>query len=226
MMKNEELESNFLKLFSRATGKPKEDYLIEKIEDNQLSIKETEKGGEVEVSFKNDRFIQFSKKMLGTNKFNNFFNQQEGAILRRICDGIFLVPLKGRIILCLVELKINIKYSNFSDAVKQIEGSYLKTAMLLSLLCKIEDMELAIFIGGRMERIIDDPDIDYLEKTEEFRENPHNLESKLKELYHNRKVRMNFPFYMGDPIHENYHKRNVSVYHLADGDTFDMNTFQ
>jgi hypothetical protein len=225
MTKNEELEINLIKIFSQFT-KQKKDYLVEKIEDNQLSIKETERGGEVEVTFKNGRFIRFSEKMLGTNKFINFFNQQEGAIIRRICDGIFLVPLKGRIILCLVELKINIKYSNFSDAVKQIEGSYLKTAMLLSLLCKIEDMELAIFIGGRMERIIDDPDIDYLEKTEEFRETPQNLESKLKELSHNRKARMNFPFYMGDTIYENYHKRNVSVYHLADGDTFDMKTFQ
>ncbi len=64
-----------------------------------------------------------------------------------------------------------------SKKIKQIEGSYLKAAMLLSLLYKIEDMELAVFIGGRLERIIDDPDIDYLEKVEEFRENPHNLES-------------------------------------------------
>lgn len=225
MMKNEELEINLIKIFSQYTGQ-KKDYLVEKIEENQLTIRETERGGEVEVSFINGRFIRFSEKILGTNKFINFFNQQEGAIIRRICDGIFLVPLKGKIILCLVELKINIKYSNFSDAVKQIEGSYLKTAILLSLLCKIEDMELAIFIGGRMERIVDDPDIDYLEKVEEFRENPQNLESKLKEFSHKRKVRMSFPFFLAETIHENYHKRNVNVYHLADGDTFDMHTFQ
>ncbi|UCH93580.1 MAG: hypothetical protein JSV88_25365 [Candidatus Aminicenantes bacterium] len=224
MMKNEELESNLIKIFSQFTRR-KKDYLVEKIQDNRLTIQETEERGRCEVSFKNGPFIRLSEKMLGTNKFINFFNQQEGAIIRRICDGIFLVPLEGRIILCLVELKINIKYNNFSDAVKQIEGSYLKTAMLLSLLCKIEDMELAIFIGGRIERVIDDPDIDYLEKTEEFRENPQNLESKLKEFFHKRKFRMNFPFFLAETIHENYHKKNVSVYHLAYGDTFDMQAF-
>jgi hypothetical protein len=95
MMKNEELETNLIKIFSQFTRR-KKDYLVEKIEDNQLSIKETERGGEVEVSFKNGHFIRFSEKMLGTNKFINFFNQQEGAIIRRICDGIFLVPLKGK----------------------------------------------------------------------------------------------------------------------------------
>ena len=225
MTTSEELEINLLKLFSQFTGTPGKDYLIEKIEDNQLTVKETEKGGELDVSFKNGPFIRFSEKMLGTNKFINFFNRQEGAIIRRICDGIFLVPLKGRIILCLVELKLNIKYNNFSNAVKQIEGSYLRTAMLLSLLYKIEDIRLAVFIGGKLERIPDDPDIDYLEKVEEFRENPFNLESKLKEFSHKRKVRMSFPFFLGETIQENYHKKNVSVYHLEAGDTFDMQAF-
>jgi hypothetical protein len=225
MMKNEELESKLIKIFSQYTNR-KKDYLVEKIQDNRLTIQETEERGRCEVSLKNGPFIRFSEKMLGTNKFINFFNQQEGNIIRKICDGIFLVPLKRRIVLCLVELKMNIKYNNFSDAVKQIEGSYLKTAMLLSLLCKIADIELAVFIGGRMERVIDDPDIDYLEKVEEFRENPQNLESKLKEFSHKRKVHMSFPFFLGETIHENYHKRNVSVYHLEDGDTFDMKIFQ
>jgi hypothetical protein len=36
---------------------------------------------------------------------------------------------------------------------------------------------------------------------------------------------MSFPFFLAETIHENYHKRNVNVYHLADGDTFDMQSF-
>ena len=220
-MRSKELESNLIKIFSQFTTQ-KSDYLIEKIEDNSLTIRETDERGKCEVSFKKGPFIRFSEKMLGTNKLINLFNRQKGMIIRKICDGIFLVPLKDRIILCLVELKVNIKYDKFSDAVKQIEGSYLKAAMLLSLLCNIKDMELAVFIGGRLERIIDDPDIDYLEKVEEFRENPNNLESKLKEFSHNRKVRMNFPFFLGEVINNSYHKKNISVYHLEDGDTFDM----
>jgi hypothetical protein len=223
-MKNEELESNLLKIFSQFT-KQKKDYLIEKVEGNRLTIRETDEKGKCEVSFKNGHFIRFSEEILGTNKFIGFFNRQGGDVIRRKCDGIFLVPLKDRIILCLVELKKNIKYSNFSDAVKQIEESYLKTAMLLSLLCNIEDMELAVFIGGRIERIMDDPDIDYLEKVEEFRENPNNLEWKLKEFSRNRKVRMNFPFFLGEIIHDSYHKKDIRVYHLDNGDTFDMMSF-
>lgn len=224
MMKNEELEINLLELFSQFT-KQKKDYLIEKIKDNRLTVRETDERGKCEVSFENGPFLRFSEKMLGTNKLINLFNKQKGMVIRKICDGIFLVPIEDRIILCLVELKINIKYSNFSNAVKQIEGSYLKTAMLLSLLCNINGIKLAVFIGGGLERIIDDPNIDYLEKVEEFKENPNNLESKLKEFSHNRKVRMNFPFFLGETVHENYHKKDIIVYHLEDGETFDIHNF-
>ena len=92
-MRNEYLESNLIKIFSQFTEQ-KKDYLVEKIEDNRLTIKETDERGKCEVSFKNGPFIRFSEKMLGTNKFINFFNKQKGTIVRRICDGIFLVPLK------------------------------------------------------------------------------------------------------------------------------------
>jgi hypothetical protein len=222
-MRNEGLESNLLKLFSRSTGKPEEDYLIEKIGESLLTIQEMSEKGKCEVSFKNGHFTQLSEKMLGTNKFIGFFNRQEGDIIRKICDGIFLVLLKNRVILCLVELKRNIN-NNFERAVKQIEGSYLKAAMLLSLLCDIRDIELAVFIAGHLEKIIDDPDIDYLKREADFMERD-NLESKLKEFSHNREVRMNFPFFLEQNIHENYKKKNIRVYHLEHGDTFDMKSF-
>jgi len=222
-MKNKELEKKLLKLFSQFTGKAKADYLIEEIEANAITVREMEKSGESEVSFKNGCFTRFSKKALGTNKFIGFFNKQDGEIIRMICDGIFLARLNDRLFLCLVELKKNIN-NNFERVVKQVEGSYLKTSMLLSLLCNIKDIELAVFIGGRLEKIIDEPDIDYLEKVDEFRERGDNLESKLKEFSHNRNVLMNFPFFLETIIHENYRKKNVAVYHMGNGDTFDMQT--
>jgi hypothetical protein len=30
---------------------------------------------------------------------------------------------------------------------------------------------------------------------------------------------------LAETIHENYHKRNINIYHMEDGDTFDMQTF-
>ena len=218
---NEKPEGNLLKLFSQLTGKTKRNYLIERIEGNRLTIRETEKSGELNVSFKNGSFIRFSEKMLGTNQFIAFFNKQEGDTLRRICDGIFLTCSNDRVLLCLVELKTNIN-NRFERAVKQIEGSYLKTAMLLGLLYKIKEIELVVFIGGELKEVIDDPDIDFAEKVEEFRGNPNNLESKLKEFSRNGNVRMDFPFFLDQTIHEDYRKENINVYHLEDGDTFDM----
>ncbi|UCH93814.1 MAG: hypothetical protein JSV88_26590 [Candidatus Aminicenantes bacterium] len=223
-MQNEKLESQLLKLFSQPTRKTKEDYLIEKVEGTHLTIYEKEKSGEYQVSFKNGCFIRFSEKMLGTNKIIALFNKRQGDVMRRICDGIFLARLNDKIILCLVELKNNIN-NNFERAIKQIEGSYLKTAMLLSLLCNIKEIELRVFIGDGLEKIVDDPDIDYLEKVEEFREKADNLESKLKEFSHKREVQINFPFFLGDSIHESYQKKDINVYHLQHGDTFDMQIF-
>jgi hypothetical protein len=51
------------------------------------------------------------------------------------------VQVKDRIILCLVELKSNIN-NNFKKAIQRIDGSYIKTAMLLSLLYNIRDIEM------------------------------------------------------------------------------------
>lgn len=220
-MKNNSHGKKLTNLFSQFTGKTEEDYLIEKTETDSITVRETEKGGELEVSFKGGDYTLFSEKMLGTNKLIALFNRQEGDIIRKICDGIFLVWVKGKLILCLVELKTNIN-NNFERAVKQIEGSYIKTAMLLSLLYNIQDIELAVFIGGRLDKIIEDPDIDYLEKVDIFRERGDNLESKLKEFSLNKRVRINFPFFLGEIIHQHFQKRNIDVYHLEHGDIFDM----
>jgi len=221
MTTNEELERNLLKLFSPFSGKPKEDYLFEKIDGDQLTIKETEASGKMEVTFKNGCFTRFNEKMLGTNKFIGFFNKQDGAIIRRICDGIFLVNSNKQVVLCLVELKKNIN-NNFEWILKQIEGSYLKITMLLSLLCSVKDIGLAVFIAGKLEKIGDDPDIDYLEKTGEFRESSINPEAKLKEFSLHGEVRMNFPFFLEKTIHVNYQRKDIGVFHLKDGETFDM----
>lgn len=218
-MKSDELEANLLKLFSSFKSETGENQLIEEIKDNRLSIGETGKGGENEVYFTNGRFIRLSGKVLG-DKFTPFFNH---PVIRKICDGIFLVQVKDRIILCLVELKSNIN-NNFKKAIQQIEGSYIKTAILLSLLYNIKDIETAVFIGGRLEKIKDEPDIDYLEKVDEFRNRTDNAESKLKEFSLESKVRMDFPFFLEDSIHENFRKKNTTVYHLAHGGGFDMQT--
>lgn len=218
-MNNNELEDNLLKLFSSFKSETGENSLVEEIKDNCLSIRETGKGGENEVYFTSGRFIRLSGKVLG-DKFTPFFNH---PVIRKICDGIFLVQLKDRIILCLVELKSNIN-NNFTKAIQQIEGSYIKAALLLSLLYNIKDIEMAVFIGGRLEKIKDEPDIDYLEKVDEFSNITGNAESKLKEFSLESKVRMDFPFFLEESIHEKFRKKNTTVYHLGCGGVFDMQT--
>lgn len=222
MKNNEELEDNLLKIFSQSSGKRKEDYLIEKIRDSKLKICEKEEMGKGEVTFKNGCFFRLSEKMLGTNKFISFFNKQEGDVLRRTCDGIFLVLVKGRITLCLVELKKNIN-NEFRKAIRQIEGSYLRTAMLLSLLYDINDIALEVFIAGGLEETRDDPDLDYLDKTGKFR-GENTTGTKLKEFSRHKQVHINFPFFLGQNIHENYKKKNIRLYHLDFNETFDMKT--
>lgn len=230
MTMNDKLERNLLKLFSnfktKIADKPgDQDYFIEPIGDDSITIKETDKSGEGQITFtfKNGHFIRFSKKMIGDNS-DVFFNQRKNFTLRRICDGIFLVQIESKVMLCFVELKKKIDNKNFMEAIKQIEGSYLKTAMFLSLLADIKELGIAVFIAGGLEKIKADADIDYSEKVLEFSEEANNPEAKLKEFSHKKKVDMNFPFFLDKEIdiHENYKKENIKVYHVGFDDTFDM----
>lgn len=214
-METNELDCNLLNLFSRTI-------LVKKIKNNCLTILEAEEDGKLEVSFTNGRFTRFSENKLGKMNISDFFNPEGKEIIGKICDGIFLVYLEDRIILCLVELKKNIN-NKFKRAVQQIEGSYIKIAMLLSLMCNIKDIELAVFIGGQLDEIVDDPDIDYLKKDADFTEGE-NPESKLKDFSLHGKVFMNFPFFLEQTIHENYRKKNIPVIHLEAGAAFNMQT--
>jgi hypothetical protein len=222
-MQAEELEQKLLTLLSTPrTVKTKEIPFIEPIEYDIIHIHEKEEPGKLSVFFKNGAFIRFSGKLLSTNKFIQFFNSETATILRRTCDGIFLLFSGSRVILCLVELKKNIN-NNFEKAVQQIEGSYLKTAMLLSLITNVKNLELVVFFGGGIKK--DDSELDYLEKIQEISENPHSLEAKLKQLIANRNVRMDFPFSsLSGTIDQYYQKKDTVVYHLKDGETFDMGT--
>lgn len=221
MKKNDELERNLLKLFSKSTGKKNEDYLIEKIQDNTLAVIEKQKSGEGEVTFNNGSFIKFSTTMLG-KKLNSFFKVEKNFSPGMICDGIFLTHLGDRIILGLVELKKKVN-NDFRRAIRQIEGSYLKTTMLLSLLYDIKDVEPIVFIAGNIDS---DPDLDYLYKMEKFEEIEDKPGTLLKELSDNREAHMNVPFFLDKDIsiHENYKKKKIKVYHLDFDDTFDIRT--
>ena len=224
MMKTDDLESKLLKLFSREpTGKTEGDWLIEETGSSNITIEETVESGKGEVTFKNGRFIRFSVKLLGTNKFISFFNRQEGDALRKTCDGIFLARIEDRTILCLVELKSTIN-NNFRKAIRQIEGSYLRTALLLSLITDIKDIEPVVFIAGGLEKKEIDPDREYLERTGKFRERENDPGRKLKEFSRKGQVKINFPFFLDDAIHQNYHKKNIKVTHLDFDADFDMQT--
>ena len=218
IMKNNSPEKKLLTLFSQFTGKKEGDFLIEKIKTDSITVRETEKGGELEVHFKGGDYTRFSKEILEMDILNAVINPRVRDIIGKKCDGIFIARVNGKFILCLVELKKNINNS-FEKVVKQIEGSYIKIAMLLNLLYDLQYIDLVVFIGGGLKKITDEPDIDYLEKIDVFRERGDNLESKLKEFSQNKRVRMNFPYFLGDIIHQHFQKRNIVVYHLEHGDT-------
>jgi hypothetical protein len=216
----EEFTDRLLRIFSSPSGdEESEDSLIKEIADKDLCVREEETGDYINISLNGATYIRFSEKMLGTNKFITFFNRQEGAVMRKICDGIFLCRFKERLIVGLVELKKNIN-NHFQKAIEQIEGSYLKVFMLLSLLFRPGDIDLIVVIGGRLER--EDPDGDYIEKVEEFREKAVNLETMLKDLSLHGSVDVRFPLFLGHCIHEDYRKRSIRVYHVNSGDTFDI----
>lgn len=224
-MTNDASERKLLELFSQSDciyNNKNDNYLIENVCENCLTLHETEDGGKNEVTFINGRFIQFSHDMLCKLNVSIFLNEKEKDILSKKCDGIFLINANNRMILCLAELKVKIN-RYFPKVIKQIEGSYIKAALLMSLLFNIQDVELAVFIVGKLEKITDDPDIDYLELIGEITENPQNIESKLKDLSRNRKVKMSFPFYLNDSIHEYYRKKDINVYHLESEEVFDIN---
>lgn len=189
------------------------------MEEDTLEVREKEKQGNCSVSFINGRYIRISENLLGDNI--RFFNRLDGDVLRKTCDGIFLVLSKNRAILCLVELKKTIN-NNFEKAIQQIEGSYLRTAMVLSLVENLNNFELAVFIGGTMKKPISKPDLDFIDRIEESRNNPDTLEAKLQEFIAESSVRMNFPFFLSDKIDLYYQKKNVAVYHLESGETFDI----
>lgn len=123
-------------------------------------------------------------------------------------------------------MKTKIEYSKFEEAVKQIEGSYLKTTMFLSLLTDIKDIEIVVFIAGGLEETKSDPDKSFDEKAYEYREDENNLVTMLKELCTNKQAHMNIPFFLDKDIaiHNNYKKKKIKVYHLGFGDTFDIQT--
>lgn len=77
-------------------------------------------------------------------------------------------------------------------------------------------------IGGRLER--EDPDRDYIEKVEEFREKAVNLETMLKQLSLHGRVDIHFPLLLEHCIHEDYRKRSIRVHHVNSGDTFDISS--
>lgn len=185
---------------------------------NKITIRETQDRGEQEVSFVNGTFIKLNEAMLDINL--NYFNKKVRDTLGKRCDGIFLVPTDDKILLCLVELKQTIN-NKFNDAIKQIEGSYLKTAMLLGLSTDINELEPVIFIGGNLEK--KDTDYDYLEKVEEFRGKPDNLYTTFKELSQRGKTRINLPIFLSECIHGDYPRKRINVYHIASGGTFDLN---
>ncbi|MCP5051753.1 MAG: hypothetical protein GY940_31595 [bacterium] len=190
---------------------------------NSLTIEETDKSGQGRVTFKNPSFISFSPVTIGTTAFNNFFKKDEarGNVFRKICDGIFLTRLNGEYILCLVELKNNLN-AKFNKAIKQIEGSYLKTAMLLSLFYNLNDIRVVVFLAGHLKKKENDPDMDFLEKAGEFRDIENTPESKWKEFVAKRRTYMDFPFFLTPFIHRYYCKNKISVYHLEMGETFNI----
>lgn len=220
MTRTEPLEQKILQLFSHSAGKPGENVFVDEIETNRLTIREDDKTGVCEVSFTNGRFTGFKTSVLGVtgNKVFDYFEKKNCKVFRRICDGIFLSRSGDDIFLCLVELKKNIG-NRFQQAMEQIEGSYLKTAMALSLVCDVTTLNAAAFVVGELKT---DTETDYLEKASVFQEQPLNLESILNELARRHKAKVNLPYFTGDIIHKNYHKEKVTIYHLEDGDTFDV----
>ncbi len=223
MKSNDKLERNLLKLFPGFTGNKNEVYFIKTIDNDIHKVEEKFKTGMGLVNFKNDAFIELSKNLLG-DRLGSFFKKGGDHSLGKICDGIFLTCQGSRIMLCFVELKKTIKnFDAFASALKQLEGSYFKTAMLLSLRYCVKDLDIVVFICGELPPLKRDPDTDYIDKVGQFKESNEEPETKYKMFSQKRKVEINFPFFMArDTVHEQYHKDKIKLYHLKFGDTFDF----
>jgi len=219
-MKSEELENNLLKLFTDYRPGREEDWFFKVIPGKHLTFTEKKESGKFDIYFENGIFIEISTLELEKLNITLCFKKDEKDIVAKNCDGIFLTQLNGKIVLCMAELKLNIN-DKFVRFIKQIEGSYIKAAMLMSLLFDIKEIELVVFIGGNLRGEYE-PDNDYIEKTSEYSDKPNSPEAKLKELIRNRKMKMNFPFFLEEKVHGSYRKKNTTVYHLECGGTFDM----
>ncbi len=92
--------------------------------------------------------------------------------------------------------------------------------MLLSLIWDLKEIELSVFLGGGLS--FADNDESFLKKGEIYREKKKILAAKLSKFSHEKEVAMDFPFFLEDTIHPNYHKENIKVRYLEDGEIFNI----
>jgi hypothetical protein len=108
-----------------------------------IQITETEKGATKinKFNFKsknscveiNTAFLDSFGKIFPHNKTSLYHNQYNFSFLLK-CDGIIIYQKGNQLILNLVELKDQLKFTNFACALSQIEASHFKVKLVMDIL--------------------------------------------------------------------------------------------
>lgn len=102
--------------------------------DNEIEITEREQGARVNsVKVSNATFFNFNKEIL--DKANDIFKNNNHSIsLAKGCDGILLFKVDEIWYLFLIELKSKFSSTNINNANQQIQISFAKIAVLMSMI--------------------------------------------------------------------------------------------
>ena len=119
-------------------------------------------------------------------------------------DGIVLNKLNGKLNLIIIEYKKNIGNNNFGKACNQLNSTYIKIAMLLNVLFKIEKINVIYVIVGK---ILDRQQ----SKVISAKMNKPNLFNKITRSKST--IIKEIPFNFNIPINDIFKKTNVNFIH-------------
>ncbi len=224
MMTINELENKLSGLFTQRHTEG-EDGFVERVDGGRLTVSEKAKTGEFEVHFTYDRFLRIDADSLEFDKkLSSAFKHGLDESISGKCDGVFLLQLNRKIKLVLVELKKRIRRKKFTNGLKQIEGSYLKTLMLLSLLLgseTVKEIEPVAFICGDLS---EGREIPFNAKNTIFDGDYENADVRLMRLARDRKIWLDLPYKGYEFFHDGYVKKKIPLFHLEKYQTCDIKT--